>query len=199
MKILVALFVFVIGSCLFGCSTARCPVTTKRAGPLPLYVYFGSNDGQSANRFLSTKIHFGEEIYVGGDDFIDLKGRIEQHGASVTADLIGGTGQQSQFYRGTITLEKPFFAQGGAASGGAGPPFWFLISTNSDCRLVLDRVNAVQGLTGQPFSHLVAAPHVPAPAAVPRPLDPNTGLPSGKPLIDPTTGLPVPIKPDKQN
>jgi hypothetical protein len=53
------------------------------------------------------------------------------------ADLQGSTGSQSQFYKGVVTLEKPFYAQGGGASGGV-VPLWFAVSTNSDCKPLLE-------------------------------------------------------------
>jgi hypothetical protein len=115
------------------------------------------------------------------------------------ADLIGSTGQQGQFYRGAITLETPVFAQGGAGSGGAGPRYWFLLATNGDCRRVLERVNALLGLTGQafnrsrgltdgPFYHPAAIAPPPASRTV-TDVDPVTGLPWGNRVLDPATGL----------
>ena len=140
-------------SILTGCSTPRHSATRDRSNSPPLYLYWGTEAYGSASRFLSGQIHLAQEISVGGDDFLALNGHIERHGDSLTADLLGSTGGQSQFYRGAMTPEKPYFAQGGAASGGAGPPFWFLVSTNSNCRAVLERVNAEAGLTNTPFDH----------------------------------------------
>ena len=178
-----------LGGVLFGCSTAPPSITVHQAYPVPLYLYWGSDQAGSANRLLSARIHLDERILVGGDDFLDLRGKIERRGTNFTADLMGSTGQQSQFYRGNMTLEKPSFAQGGAASGGASL-FWFLLSTNLDCRTVLEQVNAVMGLTNAPFSHPAAT--LPPPVSnAPKDVDPATGLPWGNRSVDPVTGLPL--------
>ncbi len=178
----------VLGGGLPGCSTAYRASAIGQTNAMSFYLYFGSEDGGSANRFLSARIHLDEEIFVGGDDFLELKGHIEKRGTNFIADLMGSTGQQGQFYRGNMTLEKPFFAQGGVASGGAGPPFWFLISTNSDCRTISERVNAVRGFTNAPFNHPVAI--LPPPVSnAPENIDPATGLPWGNRFVDPSTGL----------
>ena len=73
-----------------------------------------------------------------------MTGHIEQSGTNIVADLMGSTGSESQFYRGNMTLENPFFARGGAASGGAGRSglIWFAISTNSNSQPIVDRINA---------------------------------------------------------
>jgi len=182
----------------FGCSTIH-RSTSARETNAPLYVYFGSEAYNSANRFLSAQIHLGEAFFVGGDDYLGLKGNIEQHGTNFVADLMGDTGQESQFYQGNVTFEKPFFGQGGAASGGAGL-MWFIISTNSDCRAILEHVNAVMGFTNAPFNHPAAIFPPPFPPPVisntPQDIDPATGLPWGNRLIDPITDLP--LKHDKQ-
>lgn len=123
-------FALILSGGLFGCSTAFHPATSRQTDMPPLYLYWGSETYNSVSRFLSARIHLDENIHVGGNDFLDLKGRIEQRGTNLVADLVGSTGQQAQFYRGNMVLEKPFYSQGGAASGGAGPPFWFLLSTN---------------------------------------------------------------------
>lgn len=93
--------------------------------------------------------------------------------------------------------------QGGAASGGFGPRYWFLLATNGDCRSVLERVNAILGLTGQPFNHsggLTNGPFYHPVANAPPPssstatnVDPVTGLPWGNRVVDPSTGLPLPL------
>jgi hypothetical protein len=185
-----------LSGALFGCSTAHHPAAVRQSNLSPLYIYWGSDDGGSANRFLSAQIHLDESIFVGGDDFLELRGNIERRGTNLFADLMGSTGQQSQFYRGNMTLEKPFLAQGGAASGGAGPRFWFLISTNLDCRTVLEHVNGARGLRGQPFYHSPA--NLPPPVSnAPTNIDPVTGLPWGNRLVDPITGLPQAPKHDK--
>jgi hypothetical protein len=180
-----------LSGALFGCSTVHHPATVRQTNLPPLYIYWGSEDGGSANRFLSAQIHLGEELFVGGNDFLDLRGHIERRGTNLIADLMGSTGQQSQFYRGNMTLEKPFFAQGGAASGGVGPRNWFLISTNLDCITVLEHVNAVRGWTNAPFNHSAAT--LPPPISnTPTNIDPSTGLPLGSSRsVDPITGLPV--------
>ena len=186
----------VLSGALFGCSTAHHPTAFHQTNSSPLYIYWGSEDSGSANRFLSAQIHLDEELFIGGDDFLDLRGHIERRGTNLIADLMGSTGQQCQFYRGSMTLEKPFFAQGGAASGGAGPPYWFLLSTNLDCRTVLEHVNTVIGLTNAPFNHPAAT--LPPPISnAPTNIDPNTGLPLGNRLVDPITGLPLSPKHDK--
>src|SRR5437773_1683481 len=66
-----------LSGALCGCSTAHHPATVRRTNPSPLFLYWGSEDGGTANRFLSAQIHLGEEIFVGGDDFLDLRGHIE--------------------------------------------------------------------------------------------------------------------------
>jgi hypothetical protein len=117
---------------------------------------------------------------VGGHEYMELTGQVKWRGTNIVADLMGSTGQQSQFYRGMMTLEKPFFAQGGAASGGAGPASWFVISINPDCGTVLKHLDVVMGLTNATYYH-PAVPMRPAATPVPRPapIDPSTGLPTG--------------------
>jgi len=183
--------VLVLSGGLFGCSTAHRTTASGQTYVSLLYLYFGTDDGGSASRFLSARIQLNEQIFVGGDDFVSLKGHIDQRGASFVADVMGSTGQQCQFYRGNVKLEKPFFAQGGAASGGAGPPFWFFLSTNCDCRAVLMNVNQVRGFTNEPFSHRVAASPPPVNSNAPKEVDPAIGLPWGNLPLDPTTGLPM--------
>lgn len=153
------------------------------------YVHFGAE----GNRFLSARIHWGEPIFVGAGEYWDLKGHIELRGTNFFGDLMGGDGQQSQFYHGPMTLEKPCFAQGGAASGGAGPCFWFAISTNSDRYPIVERVRRELGLTNQPVNHpAVIRIHSPVVSTnAPEQIAPDTGLPQGHLLIDPTTGLPL--------
>ena len=146
--------------------------------------------------FRISYIHPFHYQYVISWRFLDLRGNIERRGTNLIADLMGSTGQQSQIYRGNMTLEKPFFVQGGAASGGAGPRFWFLISTNLNCRTVLEHVNGVRGLTNAPFSHPAATLALPV-SNTPENFDPATGLPWGNRLVDPNTGLPPAPKHDK--
>jgi hypothetical protein len=180
----------VLSGILFGCSTAHRSTTVGQTNTLPnLYVHFGVASRDPANRLLSARINLGEAFFVGGDDFDELKGHIEQRGTNLVADLMGSTGQEGQFYRGNMTLEKPFFGQGGAASGGMGV-MWFAISTNSDCETILEHVNAVMGFTNAPFSHPDAASSPPVISSAPKDIDPATGLPWGNLLVDPTTGLP---------
>ena len=107
--------------------------------PAPLYVHFGVDRADGTKRLLSTQIHLGEAIYVGGDDYWKLTGHVERQGTNIVADLVADTGSESQFYRGTVTLEKPFYAQGGGASGGV-TPIWFVVSTNADSKLILENV-----------------------------------------------------------
>ena len=120
-----------------------------------------------------------------------LSGHVGQRGANFVADVMVSTGQQCQFYRGNVKLEKPFFAQAGGASGGAGPQFWFVLSTNGDCEAILTHVNRVRGFTNAPFSHRIATLPPPAISNTPKDIDPTTGLPWGNLLMDPTTGLPL--------
>jgi hypothetical protein len=172
---------------------------TGQINQLPLYVHYGFVGNDSAHRFLSARIHLDEAVFAGSGDYLELKGQVERHGTNLVADLVGSTGQQSQFYQGNMTLEKPFFSQGGVASGGAGPPFWFVISTNWDCRAILIGVNAVMGLTNDPFNHTAAFSPPPVITNVTKLIDdPATGLPAGNLLVDPTTGLPLPPKRNKQ-
>ena len=95
-----------------------------------LYVHFGAGGGDSTKRLLSTRVHLGEDIFAGGDDYWKLTGHIEQRGTNLVAELEGNTGHEGEFYRGNMTLEQPVFPQGGAASGFVGAPRWFAVSTN---------------------------------------------------------------------
>lgn len=182
-----------IGALLSGCSTAHFPRNARQTNLPPLYLFWGSYDRGSADRFLSAQIHLNEAVLVGGHDFLELRGRIERRGSNLVADLVGSTGGQSQLYRGNMTLERPCFAQGGTASGGAGPPYWFVVSTNWDCKTVLQHVNAVNGVTGQPSYHPPPKGAKSSPNA-PTDTDPVTGLPWGNRVVDPVTGLREPRK-----
>ena len=188
---LILCLALVLSGGLFGCSTAHRTTAIRQTDSLPLYVYSGTDDGGSASRFLSTRIHLDEDFLVGGDDFLKLSGHVGQRGANFVADVMVSTGQQCQFYRGNVKLEKPFFAQAGGASGGAGPQFWFVLSTNGDCEAILTHVNRVRGFTNAPFSHRIATLPPPAISNTPKDIDPTTGLPWGNLLMDPTTGLPL--------
>jgi hypothetical protein len=189
-KITLFLSAALIG-CLAGCSTNRHDIKTRKINP-PLYLYFGCEGYGSAQRFLSTRIQPGNDILVGGDDYLELKGRIDRHGSKFVADISGATGGEQQFYEGGITLEEPFFGQGGAASGGVSL-MWFIVSTNSNCLAVLERVNVTLGLTNSPFNRSISIPP-PVLTTVtnvsPSDIDPVTGLPEARPPLDPTTGLP---------
>ena len=104
------------------------------------------NNGRNADstkRLLSARIHLGEAIFVSGNDYWKLTGRIEQRGTNLVADLVGDTGSQGQFYKGEIRLEKPFFGQGGTFSGGV-VPIWFAVSTNSDSKPVLESLEKMR-------------------------------------------------------
>jgi hypothetical protein len=200
LKIILCLALILSGVLPGGFSARAQPATTDQPGhtntALTLYVHFGAEGG----RFLSARIHLGEAIFVGGRDYLELKGHIEQHGTNLVADLVGSTGQQSQFYRGNVTFEEPVFAQGGAFSGGAGPPYWFVISTNWDCQTIAERIKAKMGLTNAPVNHLDAALGSPPDITnVSNQIDPVTGLPviESTNKVDPTTGLPMPPKHDK--
>jgi hypothetical protein len=163
---------------LFGCSTANRQTKIEEISALPLYVHFGTDD-TSLVRLLSAQIHIGETFFVGGDGYSELKGRIDRRNANLGADLTGGTGQESQFYRGNIALEKPFFGQGGAFSGGAGL-IWFVVSTNSDSRAILERVDAslrLLGFTNAPANQSEAILPPPVISNAPKDVDPATGLP----------------------
>jgi hypothetical protein len=189
---LILCLAFVLSGGLFGCSTANHSTTIEQTNTLPLYVHFGFESGGSAKRFLSAQIRIGEPIFIGGDDYLELKGKVERQGTNFVADLIGDTGQESQFYRGNIEIEKPFFGQGGAASGGMGL-MWFIVSTNSDSRPILNYVNASLRLLGIPNAPANQPETVLQSSVtnVPNQIDPNTGLPPGNLLLDPTTGLPL--------
>jgi hypothetical protein len=104
-----------------------------------LYVHFGVETTTLPKRLLSARIHLGEGIFVSGEDYWKLTGHIDKRGTNIVADLLGDTGSQSQFYRGTVMLEEPFYGQGGAASGGV-TPIWFVVSTNADSKPILERV-----------------------------------------------------------
>lgn len=105
--------------------------------PTPLHVHFGYESSDSTKRLLSVRIRLGEAIFVGGDDYWKLTGSIERRDTNLVADLHGSIGSQSQFYKGVVKLETPFYGQGGAASGGV-MPLWFAVSTNSDCKPLLE-------------------------------------------------------------
>jgi hypothetical protein len=102
----------------------------------PLYVHIGIESSDSTKRLLSCRIHLGQAIYAGGDDYWKLTGHIERRGTNLVSDLMGDIGAQSQYYRGELKFEQPIFAQGGAASGGV-VPMWFALSTNSDFKPLL--------------------------------------------------------------
>jgi hypothetical protein len=106
---------------------------------VPLYVHFGVETTDSAKWLLSARIHFGEAIHVTGEGHLKLTGRVDARGTNIVADLLGDTGSQNQFYKGAVTSEKPFCAQGGAGSGGVSP-LWFAVSTNADSRVFVERV-----------------------------------------------------------
>ena len=133
----------VLSGVLLGCSTAHRFTAVGQTNTLPtLYVYFGKEGGDSAMSLLSARIQLGEAISVQGYDNCRLAGLIEQRGTNLVADLLGSTDSEGQHYRGNVTLEKPFFAQGGGGSGGVSGPRWFVVSTNSDSRVIVERVNA---------------------------------------------------------
>jgi hypothetical protein len=158
-----------------------------------VYVHFGAE----GDRFISTRVHLGEPIFVGAGDYWDLKGHIELRGTNFFGDLLGGNGQQSQFYRGPMVLGKPCFAQGGLASGGAGPGFWFVISTNSDSRPIVQHIRMEFGFTNQPVNPVqvrmdsISIFSNSPPRTNNAGVDPVTGLPPGHMLMNPTTGLPL--------
>jgi hypothetical protein len=60
----------------------------------PLYVHFGMG-ADSTKRLLTARIHFGDPIFVGGDDYWKLTGLIDRRGTNVVADLTGDIGSQS--------------------------------------------------------------------------------------------------------
>jgi len=171
-------------------------MTIAQSKMQPLYFYWGGEAYNSANRFLSTQIRFGEAFSVSGDDYLSLKGVIGLRGTNLVGNLMGDTGQESQFYQGKVTLEKPFFGQGGAASGGVGL-MWFIVSTNSDCRAILEHVNAVMGFTNAPFNHPAAILPPPVITNVSNSIDPNTGLSPSNWLVNPVTGSPMQTKHDR--
>ena len=186
-----------LGGGLVGCSTIHPTVSDEQANA-PLFIYYGSEAYDSATRLLSMRVIPGESFEVGGDDFWEVKGCIKRDGSKWVADVMSSDGPQGEHYQGRITLDKPFYGEGGAASGGAGGPTdWFMVSTNSDCRAILERVNASLDLAGQPFSH---QPEFENPPKVrpPEEIDPTTGLPKDRPPLDPTTGLPWQPKPKNQ-
>jgi len=110
---------------------------------ITLYVHFGTAWGDSSNRLLSTQVRLGEPIFVEGSDYWKLTGRVERQGTNLVANLVGSTGGESDHYKGSVTLEKPFFAQGGGASGFVGEPRWFCVSTNSDCGPLLRTIKGM--------------------------------------------------------
>jgi hypothetical protein len=107
-----------------------------------LYLHFGIGYGGSAQRLLSSEILLDQPIFVAGSDHWQIKGRLKQSTNGITADLMGSTGPQSGYYKGPIPLEKPVFSQGGASSGGA-TVMWFGLSTNSDCRPLVERIKVM--------------------------------------------------------
>ena len=168
----------VLNGGLFGCSTAHRQTKTEKTSALPLYVHFGTDDN-SLERLLSAQIHIGEFFFVGGDGYWELKGRIDRRNAKLVADLTGGTGGGSQFYQGDVVLEKPFFGQGGAFSGGV-DLIWFVVSTNSDSHAILGRVDAslrLLGITNAPANQSEAILPPPVISNASKNIDPATGLP----------------------
>ena len=117
-----------------------------------LYMHFGFGRGSSATWVLCTKVHSGESIFVESADLRyirpwnnwKLTGHVDQQGTVLIADLLGASASASQFYKGKVTLEKPFFAQGGAASGGVGEPMWFIVTTNFESKFVLDKFQDIE-------------------------------------------------------
>jgi len=110
--------------------------------PPLLYLHFGIGYGESALRLLTTGVVTDQRLFVAGSEYLQLEGRLKQSTNGILAELIGSTGQQSGFYKGPLPFEKPMFAQGGAASGGA-TAMWFTVSTNSDCKAILERIKAM--------------------------------------------------------
>lgn len=74
---------------------------------------------------------WGEPFFVGGEDYWELKGRIDREGDEMVADLTGYTGGQAGFFKGAVKLEEPFQPSGLMGSGGFSS-MWFGISTNAD-------------------------------------------------------------------
>jgi hypothetical protein len=76
-------------------------------------------------------------------------------------------------------LERPFFGQGGGGSGGMGL-IWFVVSTNSGSRAILERVDAslrLLGITNAPANQSEAILPPPVISNAPKDVDPATGLP----------------------
>jgi hypothetical protein len=141
----------ILGGGVVGCSTA----VRHSSSPLPTYYLhagfcsgFTPQGGVIPERMLCTRIRFDEPFLVVSDssdtnsswDYNKLAGRIDWHGVKLVADLMWSCASQSQFYKGNITPEKPFFAQGGVASGFIMGPTWFLVSTNFDKKPVLEKI-----------------------------------------------------------
>jgi hypothetical protein len=128
--------------------TVAAAASGQTNAPPTLYVHFGIGQGTNAVQVLCTKVHLGEQIFVSSADLRyirpwnnwKLTGHVDQRGAEMTADLLGSSASESQFYRGKMTPEMPCFAQGGAASGGAGGPMWFVVSTNMESKPILDKL-----------------------------------------------------------
>src|SRR5580698_8683087 len=129
----------ILGVSVTGCSTNKLPASTEKN--TPLYIHYGSENKGFAMRFLSAQVQPDKNFWVGGGAFYELSGHVDEHGSQFYVDLTGSTGQESQFYRGKIKLEKAFFGQGGAGSGGIGL-MWFIVSTNSNIQFIDEQINA---------------------------------------------------------
>jgi hypothetical protein len=110
-----------------------------------LYLHYGIGGGTSPKKILSSRIYLGETFFVGGGDYSELKGHIEKRGTNLFAEVRGTDGHQGDLFNGNITLEKPFSPQTVAGtvamvarSGGFSVDHWFVVSTNSDCRAVVE-------------------------------------------------------------
>lgn len=106
-----------------------------------LYLHFGIGHGDP-QRLLSSEVFLDQPVFVAGSDHWQLRGRLRQSTNGLIAELMGSTGPQSGCYKGAVTLEKPVFSQGGASSGGA-TAMWFGLSTNSDCRPLVEHVKVI--------------------------------------------------------
>jgi len=113
-----------------------------------IYVHYGTGANDSPKRVVSSRIYLGETLFVASGDSAELRGHIEQRGTNIFADLTGDDGRQSDTYHGNITLEKPFWSQGGIISGYIEIDHWFVVSTNSDFHPLVGRVKEM--FTNQP-------------------------------------------------
>lgn len=136
------------------CLLAGCATGTNPPAPAPqFYLHAGTSGFTDAGEFVPketfcSQMALNQPISVFVDEatpqnpwkHTQVTGQVSQRDHKVFADLTWATSAQSQFYRGEMRLEEPFFALGGAASGGAGPRMWFVVSADPSTNAVLKKI-----------------------------------------------------------